>query len=390
MDASYFLRCLSLPLSHPESIHPCLLNACYLGACVISKGGLSSLEAYFVRRTRHFLEQSLMYADRIPHFLWASVILGSHLLRLRRLEEAFAVISGAARMSSACGLVHEHNAGLADGDRLLPPPRNEQEADDRLKLARSVYIIDQSLAAVSGYPMTFPGDDSWGPSTNVLQLWGQQREEKKSGGGEVLELWQSERFKVSILKLIEQVNRFAFAVHGRSGSRASEEGYAALGYLISSYVGIIPALVDVGRPGPPKPLTELEITVLSAHITLDGGGLLLHSLRAGEDPEARRQMFGYLRALVGALKWIKWYRPLYKIQAGLVPMILVMNATKIVANELGRFQVMAEVGQSIDYCQVLEVLLHYLEDSSLVYPRWANTHIALKDPLTKAVNSFSV
>ncbi|KAF8311305.1 hypothetical protein DL93DRAFT_1498661 [Clavulina sp. PMI_390] len=58
-----FLHCLSLPLSHPGSIHPCLRDACHLAACSVLGGRWTSLEPYFLARTRRFLDEVLLVAD---------------------------------------------------------------------------------------------------------------------------------------------------------------------------------------------------------------------------------------------------------------------------------------------------------------------------------------
>ncbi|KAF8312240.1 hypothetical protein DL93DRAFT_1328120 [Clavulina sp. PMI_390] len=91
LDIPRFLECVSLPPSDPESIHPCLLNACYLGASMVGGKALTPLAPFFLKRTRYFLGQALMWADRVTHFLWASVILGCYFARLRRMEECFAM-----------------------------------------------------------------------------------------------------------------------------------------------------------------------------------------------------------------------------------------------------------------------------------------------------------
>ncbi|KAF8316900.1 hypothetical protein DL93DRAFT_2154592, partial [Clavulina sp. PMI_390] len=93
VDVTHFARSLSLPSSHPESIHRCLLNACYLGACASNGGILASFKPLFLDRTRHFMQQSLMFSDRILHFLWANCILGGFYVRERRLMEAM-VLAG--------------------------------------------------------------------------------------------------------------------------------------------------------------------------------------------------------------------------------------------------------------------------------------------------------
>ena len=87
---------------------------------------------------------------------------------------------------------------------------------------------------------------------------------------------------------------------------------------------MIPPLIDTGGPGPFKKLTELETTLLSAHIALNGAGLILYSLRAREEADAKLQMLGYLRALLDALEKIKGHRRVQKVQAGLVAMVRIL------------------------------------------------------------------
>ncbi|KAF8312235.1 hypothetical protein DL93DRAFT_1326573 [Clavulina sp. PMI_390] len=158
-DISRFLERISLPPSHPDSIHPCLLNACYLGACVVVGNPLASLQPFFIKRTQHFLSQALMHADRITHFLWASMVLGNCLARSRRMEEWYAVVSAAAQFASACGLGLPYctdEAAQNVGETLLPRPHDEIEALDRIGLAHSIYITDQSMRTLTEFSSHFP------------------------------------------------------------------------------------------------------------------------------------------------------------------------------------------------------------------------------------------
>ncbi|KAF8312238.1 hypothetical protein DL93DRAFT_1327861 [Clavulina sp. PMI_390] len=164
-NVPYFLACVSLPPSHPEAIHPCLLNACYLAACVAGGKAYADLQPYFIMRTRHFLDEALMFADRIMHFLWASMLLGNCLARSRRMQEWYTVVSSAAQFASACGLRLTHTPdGVPKPDdacrdeALLPPPKDEAEAIDRIRLAHSIYITDQSMTTLTALPQTFSWD----------------------------------------------------------------------------------------------------------------------------------------------------------------------------------------------------------------------------------------
>ncbi|KAF8316585.1 hypothetical protein DL93DRAFT_743695 [Clavulina sp. PMI_390] len=177
VDISHFIYRVSLPSSHPEAIHPCLLNACYLAACSRDDGGgLTAFKDYFLERTRRFLQQSLMFADRIPDFLWASVVLSVFFVKERRLVESVSTASATARFALACGLSLPGDSAIAaDGeastiDGLLPPPRDAVEADDRVRLAHAIYLGVQAFPQLCGYPPTFPYEDWWSPISREALL----------------------------------------------------------------------------------------------------------------------------------------------------------------------------------------------------------------------------
>lgn len=192
MDVPRFLKLLLLPPAEPSSIHPCLLNSIYLAACCLSGGHLTRFEPYFVERTRHHLQESLAYADRLTHFLWASIVLGSYFARVHRLEESYVVISSASRFALACGLngsadetstsrqaptsptayddspspssSNGSSSSVPPSDSqqyLLPPPTDYTEALERIRLAHSMYLTDRSLAMLSGFPSAFRFDENW-------------------------------------------------------------------------------------------------------------------------------------------------------------------------------------------------------------------------------------
>ncbi|KAF8306833.1 hypothetical protein DL93DRAFT_164948 [Clavulina sp. PMI_390] len=171
-----FIRHLSLPTSHPNSLHPCLRHACHLAACSIIGGRWSDLEPYFAERTRYFLEEALMLAspEHITQFLWASVILASYFTRGRRIKESYAIISPAGHLAMACGLLSCHDSDIEPDYRqdqfLLPMPATEAEALERLWLAHSVFITDWSLNILTGCPGTFVCDERWIPSLDQAEI----------------------------------------------------------------------------------------------------------------------------------------------------------------------------------------------------------------------------
>ncbi|KAF8324138.1 hypothetical protein DL93DRAFT_100364 [Clavulina sp. PMI_390] len=173
---------LPLPPDDPKSIHPALLNAIYLAACWIVGDELRSWQDYFLAQTRRHLQQSLVEADRLIHFLWTTAILGSWYSLDGRMNEAYAMVSGCARFSLACGL--EMSKFYANMDipqtPLLSRPENLTDFLERIRLPHAIYLLDRTLAMVCGLPSMFamplPGrtkpDVSAGMSERQVRLLG--------------------------------------------------------------------------------------------------------------------------------------------------------------------------------------------------------------------------
>jgi hypothetical protein len=157
MEMPYFFSQLARPPHDPQSLHPALLSAMSVSACCVAGGRLGLFKRHFVNQTRAALQKSLEDADRLIHFLWASVVYGSFLTNTAHLKEAYATISACARFAFACGLdgITMLNRMSAPDCPLLPPPVNEEEARDRINLAHAIYMADRSLAMISGYPSVF-------------------------------------------------------------------------------------------------------------------------------------------------------------------------------------------------------------------------------------------
>ncbi|KAF8311354.1 hypothetical protein DL93DRAFT_1478245 [Clavulina sp. PMI_390] len=200
---------ISLPPSHPNSIHPCLLNACYLGACASNGGVLAEFKSYFVQRTRYFLQQSLTFADRTTHFLWGSLILAIFYVQEQRLVECVTVAETTARFALACGLnlpnqFRKEDNGSKGRESLLPLPKNKAETDERIRLAHSIYAGCQVLPFLCGSDPSFTYHDGWS------QFW--ETSFSTDQGSKVLiteeEIWRSNlRLKVSFLDTFERVQK---------------------------------------------------------------------------------------------------------------------------------------------------------------------------------------
>ncbi|KAF8309059.1 hypothetical protein DL93DRAFT_1800932 [Clavulina sp. PMI_390] len=175
MDTSYLMSRIFLPPSHPDSLHPCLLSACYLGACACVGGELASFKPSFLQRTRRFLQHSLAFADRIDHFLWASLVLNVFYARERRLVECFVGASATTRLAIACGLdlPSELITGDSGSDRshyLLPPPKDAEEADDWNRLAQAIYVGGRTFPLLWNCSAIIPYNSEWPPGSKLASL----------------------------------------------------------------------------------------------------------------------------------------------------------------------------------------------------------------------------
>ncbi|KAF8305132.1 hypothetical protein DL93DRAFT_2233180 [Clavulina sp. PMI_390] len=393
IDIPRFLHCVSLPPSHPDSIHPCLLNACYLGACSVSRGSLASLQPYFIQRTRHFLQQALMFADRITHFLWASLILGCFFGRDHRLQESFGVVVSATRLASACGLTLSRDNpapdvnGYRPSEYLLPPPKHEVEAADRIRLAHALYMADQTSPIFGGSPGALAFDPRWSlnPEEAALRY---QNDQGMTTKELLAELWQTDmHIKTLILRMFQKATNFArFA--SEKGYRGLEEEYLLLGAQIDQQRRALPLLSDPIGLRPLETFNTFNPHLLFAHTTLYGSGLVLHSVLAGDDTEARRKMLECLRALVGICEHVRGHKRLRLVQLGLLNLVHIINALRVIIRELRRPEVKENARLSASYCYAIELLLDFIDDTIVLFPAWADTPVIIKDKLAAALVSL--
>ncbi|KAF8304938.1 hypothetical protein DL93DRAFT_2233306 [Clavulina sp. PMI_390] len=395
VDVPRFLHCVTLPSSHPDSIHPCLLNACYLCACGSSRGGLTLLQPYFIKRTRHFLDQALMFTDRITHFLWASIILSCFLARERRLDECFAVAGAATHLASAFGLISPQSSmggqNSRNGISLLPPPKDDIEVMDRIRLAQAIYMTDQTAPVLGGHLPIFPYDHRWSLTPEEALPRYQSSKFSKNGSMEnhLSELWQSDmHLKVSIMRMFDQASKFARSVH-ENGFHGFEDEYVRLRTKLYIHEISIPPLSDPRGLRPLEAVSTFNPHLLLAHTTLYGSGLILHSVRSGDDPEARFKMLECAQALVGICEHVRGHKRLRKVQAGLVNVVHVMNAIRVFARELKKPDVRGNARLSTNYCHTIELLLDFIDDTTLLFPAWTDTPVLLKDTLTAAVSTLT-
>lgn len=124
--AQQLLERHALPPSDPDALHPALLSVVHLSGCSAIGGSLLTHIRYLQRRTRELLHQSLAFADRLAHFLWAAITFFAWLGRSGFFKESAVTAISTTRFALACGLVsHDEGPGV------LHPPTTVEEAVDR-------------------------------------------------------------------------------------------------------------------------------------------------------------------------------------------------------------------------------------------------------------------
>ncbi|KAF8311313.1 hypothetical protein DL93DRAFT_2169184 [Clavulina sp. PMI_390] len=384
MPLPYFIHCLSLSHSDPASIHPCLREACHLAACSILGGRWASLEPYFLARTRRFLDEILLVADlqHITHFLWASSLLASYLARARRIKESYAVSTTAYCISRACGflatLCLPGQAEYGEESYLIPPPTTEAEALDRLWLMHSLFLLDRTVHTLAGLPTSSlcpkiqkPWLEDFVATVQIPLI----------NDAELSSIWQSDVHRnVSVTHVFHRVKALAPSLSETTFARDNKD--PTLHPFILSHDSKIPAFSDA--------INESNPDILFSHATLYGSSLVLHSMRAGQDSNAKTEMLRCAQTLVGICKELQGHKRPHLVLSSLVPMVHMMNAVRIFAHELRGSEVRENAKLATEYCKSIETILDFLDTMTALYPAWADSTKALKDPLMATLEALTV
>ncbi|KAF8305884.1 hypothetical protein DL93DRAFT_2160121 [Clavulina sp. PMI_390] len=190
----------------------------------------------------------------------------------------------------------------------------------------------------------------------------------------------------SMMKILERANRFARTASD-NGYKGNETEYIYLRGRITFLSTMLPPIPD------PRGLQAFEAAVrfnsntLVAHAILYGSGLIIYSLRASGDNDAKAKRLQCVQALVDVAEKVKEHRRLHPVQAGLISMNHMINAVRVLAHELQKPEAQADATLSTNHCHAIEVLLEYLDDTIALYPAWRDAPVSLKDTLTAAVTA---
>ena len=116
-------------------------------------------EQLFLNRARQACEQSLAFADRLIHFMWANVILASYFLRAGRVVEAHSTIGSTVRFAVGAGLhVGEAMETMQthDVNALSLPPADPIDGEERANLWWSLTMCEAAISLGAGLPSSAP------------------------------------------------------------------------------------------------------------------------------------------------------------------------------------------------------------------------------------------
>jgi hypothetical protein len=113
-----------------------------------------SYEAVFLPRVRKLMQQCLAFADRLMHFMWASILLGLFYTRAGRTLEAYSIISATVRFAIGCGVDSEGEQEHVSA--ILPPVMDKMDSRERAIIWGAIYLLDRTLCSIANLPSSFP------------------------------------------------------------------------------------------------------------------------------------------------------------------------------------------------------------------------------------------
>ncbi|KAF8319856.1 uncharacterized protein EI90DRAFT_2218165 [Cantharellus anzutake] len=116
-------------------------------------------EQLFLNRTRQSCEQSLAFADRLVHFMWANVILAQYYLRAGRVVEAHNTIASTVRFAVGAGLhtdAEMEDTETGDMTSLALPPADPIDIEERVNLWFSLTMCEAGISLGTSLPSSAP------------------------------------------------------------------------------------------------------------------------------------------------------------------------------------------------------------------------------------------
>ncbi|KAF8312690.1 hypothetical protein DL93DRAFT_2098163 [Clavulina sp. PMI_390] len=331
---------------------------------------LSLVSARLLKRSTHLGE-----SFHLPHWhspataatAWAQTHMGS--------EGTIGLTSVLQQDMPQSGLTF----GLPAGFERLP----QSSSLHLIRLAHCLYLLDQTLPAVGNYTPSFPYDNQWQciPEAET-PLGHQDRQDPNEMKQPISEPRESQTdFRISMARTFKRVAEFVRSVHEQGDYRLDEEYDDLVAQMSDEHLTIPPMSDITGSSSLENPSASKSYNIFE-HTTPYGSGLILYSLRAGKDLEARRKLLHCVQALVDICRYASVHKNSGKVQIGFANLFHIMNAIRVIARELRQPETSRDVMASLSYCASIETLLDFIDDVVSLWPAWSNSPAMLKDTLT--------
>ncbi|KDQ09507.1 hypothetical protein BOTBODRAFT_36913 [Botryobasidium botryosum FD-172 SS1] len=132
-------------------LHPALRNTIFLLACGYYPDPFKHLEAMFLRRTMHYMNQSLALADRLLDYLEACTLLAVYYIYKGWLIKGVCHAAAAMSFAAACGLhvLRPPEWHPTHSASLLPPPRSRTEIARRVRVWWMIFTLNRLAGSIN-------------------------------------------------------------------------------------------------------------------------------------------------------------------------------------------------------------------------------------------------
>ncbi|KDQ15275.1 hypothetical protein BOTBODRAFT_65632 [Botryobasidium botryosum FD-172 SS1] len=334
VNMTRFVARLTLPPSHPNSIHPALLNAMYLLACVYTTSpDIQALEPQFLAETRQHLPTALAEVDRLFDYLIASVLIARYYNHRTRSLEGHLAIASAARFSVGCGL-HKIRSRSYDemkvelATSLLGPPKDMIELGERINTFWGIFTIDKRTSIAMNLPSAYSDEEIetvWPipmecyemeyiqalPCTSLRSLY------VPGSGGAALGLTTPINILAKATALIHRSSQLAKQYDPELPATVDFWlKYRATQKAISEFAAALPPFTYKRQTPILSP--DSGIFVMAAgHMLATAASLVLHRLFMDEDPESREKGLICVRKIMSILRDLGDIDPRFAYALGL-------------------------------------------------------------------------
>ncbi|KAF8323292.1 hypothetical protein DL93DRAFT_672230 [Clavulina sp. PMI_390] len=392
MDLSRFFDMLQRPPDDPKSIHPSLLYAIYVVACAISGGRAAEQCDYYCIRARAEMTNSLRDLDRLTHFLWASVVLGSYGTNCGRITESYVYLSTAAQFAVALNLrpsttLRGRPLRPDESSILLPPSTDPEEDLDRYNLSRALYMAERAISMVTGLPTVISDQpDDLAAAHPAPTVANGALNEIHQELADTIRSDPSPSYK--FLRLYDRIERLALRTNGNIKSATDHVEFSVLEALLNVSSSTLPQLSDVTGLETDEASTLVNPHLIISCTTYHACILLLNGMTiyGKANPKSKALQFHAAKTLAELFGQIRGAKGTPKVRSFIVPALHALNAVRFFTAYLRQPDVQRDNRVLATCYRSLTIITDYLLEVYGHFPSWGALvgslkNLVLDDPL---------